>query len=44
MLWFGAGVAVGLLLTPERRWLRTPWPWAGGLIALLMFAPYVVWN
>jgi hypothetical protein len=44
MLWFGAGVAVGLVLTPERRWLRTPWPWAGGLIALLMFAPYVLWN
>jgi hypothetical protein len=44
MLWFGAGVAVGLLLTPERRWLRTPWPWAAGLVALIMFAPYVLWN
>jgi hypothetical protein len=44
MLWFGAGLAVGLLLTPARRWLRTPWPWAAGVIALLMFAPYAVWN
>ena len=34
MLWFGAGVAVGLLLTPARRWLRTPWPWCAALIAL----------
>jgi hypothetical protein len=44
MLWFGAGIAMGLLLTPERRWLRTAWPWAGAGIAVVMFAPYVVWN
>ena len=26
VLWLGAGIAAGLLLTPHRRWLRTPWP------------------
>jgi len=27
-----------------RRWLATPWPWAGGLLAGLFFTPYVLWN
>ena len=44
MLWFGGGLAVGLLLTPERRWLRTPWPWLAAVIALASFSPYVWWN
>lgn len=44
MLWFGAGLAAGLLLTPERRWLRTPWPWAAASVAALCFAPFVWWQ
>jgi hypothetical protein len=24
--------------------LRTPWPWLGGLLALLVFSPNLVWN
>ncbi len=43
-LWIGAGVAVGLVATRERRWLRTPWPWAAGLLAAAIFAPYLLWN
>jgi len=27
MSWFGVGLVVGLVLTPQRRWLATPWPW-----------------
>ena len=27
MLFFGLALALALLVTPERRWLRTPWPW-----------------
>ena len=40
------GVGVGLwLLTPAvRPALRTPWPWAGGLLAAALFAPVVGWN
>ena len=34
MLIFGFGLVAGLLLTPERRWLRTPWFWMGGLVAM----------
>ncbi len=24
--------------------LRTPWPWLGGIVALLVFSPHLVWN
>ncbi len=41
----GAGIALWLLATPGgRRWLRTPWPWAGGALAGLCFAPVLWWN
>jgi hypothetical protein len=36
-------VLVGLLAT-GRRTLRTPWPWLGLLLALLLFAPNLVWQ
>jgi hypothetical protein len=44
VLWLGAGLLVGLLATPLRRSLRTPGPWLAGLIAAVLFAPYVVWE
>lgn len=44
VLWLGAGIAVGLLATGERRWLRTRWPWLAGALALALFLPYVWWN
>ncbi len=41
----GLGLAIWLVATPEgRRWLRTPWPWAGGAVAGLCFAPVLWWN
>jgi 4-amino-4-deoxy-L-arabinose transferase-like glycosyltransferase len=44
-LFFGASILAWLLIVPEmRRWLLTPWPWLGGLIALAMFMPVVLWN
>jgi 4-amino-4-deoxy-L-arabinose transferase-like glycosyltransferase len=39
MLIFGFGIVVGLALTRERRWLRSPWFWAGGATAFLIFLP-----
>jgi hypothetical protein len=27
-----------------RRWLLTPWPWAGGVLALLIFLPNLLWQ
>jgi len=44
VLFFGFGVFAALLLTPERRWLRTPWPWLGGGIALLLWTPNLIWE
>ena len=44
MLIFGAGMVVGLLLTPERRAFTKPWIWAGGAIAFLIFLPNLWWN
>lgn len=41
----GAGILTWFLLAPAmRRWLRSPWPWAGGALAAALFAPVVVWN
>ncbi|MDE3154211.1 MAG: glycosyltransferase family 39 protein [Acidobacteriota bacterium] len=44
VLWLGFGLACGLLFTRQRRWLRTPGPWVAGLIAGLLFLPYVLWQ
>jgi 4-amino-4-deoxy-L-arabinose transferase-like glycosyltransferase len=45
MLLWGAGVAVGIAFTPSARpQLRTRWPYLGLLIALLLFAPNLLWQ
>lgn len=44
ILFFGFGVVVGLLLTPERRHLREPWLWLGGAIAAVLVLPHVIWQ
>lgn len=44
VLWIGFGLFVGILLTPHRRWLKTPWPWIAGTIALVLFSPFIIWN
>src|SRR5271157_2543541 len=44
MLIFGFGIVVGLLLTPERRVLRTKWFWIAGLAAFAIFLPNLLWN
>jgi len=32
------------LLRGRARQLRTPWPWAGCLVALALFSPHLAWN
>ena len=44
MSWFGLGLAAGLVLTPQRRWLMTWWPWCAAAIAGVLFAPHIVWQ
>jgi len=44
MLWLGAGVFVGTVLTPLREDLKTKYPYIAAGIALLIFSPYIIWN
>lgn len=44
-LFFGPAILIWLLLVPkQRRWLASPWPYLGGLIAFLIFTPDIIWN
>ncbi len=44
VLWVGLGIFAGLVLTRERRWLKTPWPWIAGALAAVIFSPFILWN
>ena len=44
MFMFPAGLCAGMLLSPARRQFLTPWPWIAGAIAVLIFAPHVLWE
>lgn len=40
-----AGVFLFLLTTPAKRyWLARPQPYLAGIVALLIFAPVIIWN
>lgn len=42
---FGAEILLWLLLVKDqRRWLATPWPYLGGVVAFAVFLPAIVWN
>jgi len=44
MLFFGVSLAAGILLTSARRYLRSPWLWAGVGVALLIMLPNILWQ
>lgn len=45
MLFFGAGLVLWFLCQQDRRrWLFSPWLWAGGVFAVALFSPVLVWN
>ena len=44
MLFFAAGLLVGMLLTPNRCFLRSMWFWCGVTMALAIVSPVVVWQ
>ena len=39
-----AAVVLGLLVVGPRRVFGSPWPWAAGLVALLVWSPHLVWQ
>jgi len=43
LVFFAAGLLVGLVLSRARRYFINPWFWAGVLVALVIFSPNLVW-
>ena len=44
-VFFAVGIFAWLLAVPEqRKWFRSPWPYLGGLLALAVFSPVLLWN
>ncbi|KZD21940.1 glycosyltransferase family 39 protein [Tardiphaga robiniae] len=44
-LFFGPAILIWLIAVPKmRRWLISPWPYLGGLVALAVFSPVLFWN
>jgi hypothetical protein len=44
MLFLGFAIVAALALTPMRRAFARPYLWLGGVIALLIFLPNVIWE
>jgi 4-amino-4-deoxy-L-arabinose transferase-like glycosyltransferase len=45
MFFVGFGALVWLVVTPSmRKWLLSPWTYAGGALAVLIFLPNILWN
>lgn len=44
ILFWGFALVAGLLLTPHRHLLFTRWTVFGGLIAVALFLPFLLWN
>jgi 4-amino-4-deoxy-L-arabinose transferase-like glycosyltransferase len=44
-MFFGPAILVWLISVPKlRRWLLSPWLYLGGLVALMVFSPVILWN
>src|SRR6266849_4530733 len=44
-LFFAVSILIWVLVVPElRKWLFSLWPWAGAVIALMIFSPDLIWN
>jgi 4-amino-4-deoxy-L-arabinose transferase-like glycosyltransferase len=37
-------ILLGLLVSGRRRMLASPWPWAGAVVAVALFAPNLAWQ
>jgi 4-amino-4-deoxy-L-arabinose transferase-like glycosyltransferase len=44
-LFFGPAILIWVAVVPkQRRWLLSPWPYLGAIVAFAIFAPVIVWN
>src|SRR5271155_1376429 len=44
MVFFGFAFVVGLLISPQRKIVFSPWLWAGGAVAFLIALPNLIWE
>ncbi len=44
MAFFVGGIVAGVVFTPMRRYLKSPWLWGGVVLALLIFLPNLIWQ
>jgi hypothetical protein len=44
VLWLGAGIGLGLLLTDRRQMLATPGPWIAAAVSAALLLPHVLWQ
>ena len=44
MIFLVAGIVVGVILTPARRYLKSPWLWGGVALAGLIVLPNLIWQ
>lgn len=44
IFWYAAGLTAGFGLTRFRTWFLTRWPYIAGVLLVLFFAPYILWN
>lgn len=44
-MFFGPAILIWLVSVPKlRRWFLSPWLYLGGLVALAVFSPVIIWN
>src|SRR3954447_2680683 len=44
-LFFGPTILIWLVAVPKlRRWMLSPWPYLGGIVAFAIFSPVILWN
>jgi 4-amino-4-deoxy-L-arabinose transferase-like glycosyltransferase len=44
-LFFGPAILIWLVIVPKlRHWLVSPWLYLGGMVALALFLPVILWN
>ena len=44
MLVLATGIAVGIIATPNRRYVKSLWLWGGVALSLVIFLPNLVWQ
>ncbi len=44
LIWLGCLLIYLFIDRPQRKWLRTPWPWVTVGVSLIFTLPVIIWN